>query len=117
VVDPAVRWGVSDVRVGGTRGYQTYILLANPNTVQAEVQVRLLRSGAAPITQTLTLQPTSRTNVLAADLSGNVAGTFSAEIQVLNYQPIVVEKAMYWNSGTEVWAAGTGVVATPLPPQ
>jgi hypothetical protein len=35
---------------------------------------------------------------------------------VLNYQPIVVEKALYWNSGAEVWAAGTGVVATPLPP-
>jgi len=34
----------------------------------------------------------------------------------LNYQPIVVEKAMYWNSGGEIWAAGTGVVATPLPP-
>jgi hypothetical protein len=39
------------------------------------------------------------------------------DVQVLNYQPIVVEKALYWNAGSEVWAAGTGVVATPLPPQ
>jgi len=37
-------------------------------------------------------------------------------VQVLNYQPIVVEKALYWSSGTEIWAAGTGVVATALPP-
>jgi hypothetical protein len=37
-------------------------------------------------------------------------------VQVLNFQPIVVEKAMYWNSGGEIWAAGTGVVGTPMPP-
>jgi subtilisin-like proprotein convertase family protein len=117
VVDPALRWGVSDVRVGGTRDYQTYILLANPNPVEAEVQVRLLRPGAAPLTQSYTLPPTSRTNVVAADLAGAVAGTYSADVQVLNYQAIVVEKAMYWNSGSEIWAAGTGVVATPLPPR
>lgn len=116
VVDPALRWGVSDVRVGGQRDYQTYILLANPNPVDAEVQVRLLRPGAAPLTRSYTLAPTSRTNVFAADLAG-AAGTYSVDVQVLNYQAIVVEKAMYWNSGSEIWAAGTGVVATPLPPR
>jgi len=116
VTDPELRWGVSDIRVGGPRDYQTYILLANPNATPAEVQVRLLRPGAAPVTRTYTLPPTSRANVFAADLNGE-AGTYSADVQVLNYQPIVVEKAMYWNSGTEIWAAGTGVVATPLPPR
>jgi hypothetical protein len=116
VIDPAPRWGVSDVRVGGPRDYQTYILLANPNPVVAEVQVRLLRPGAPPIAQSYLLPPTSRTNVFAADLAG-AAGTYSADVQVLNFQPIVVEKAMYWNSGSEIWAAGTGVVATPLPPR
>ena len=43
-------------------------------------------------------------------------GTFSADIQVLNFQPIVVEKALYWNSGDEIWAAGTGTVGIPIPP-
>jgi hypothetical protein len=80
------------------------------------VQVRLLRSGAAPIVQTYTLAPTSRTNIFAADLAG-APGIYSAEVQVLNYQPIVVEKALYWNAGAEIWAAGTGVVATALPPR
>jgi hypothetical protein len=50
---------------------------------------------------------------IVADLG---EGVFSADVQVLNFQPIVVEKSLYWNSGTEIWAAGTGVVATPLPP-
>jgi hypothetical protein len=28
---------------------------------------------------------------------------------------LVVERAMYWNSGTEIWAAGTELLATPIP--
>jgi hypothetical protein len=35
---------------------------------------------------------------------------------VLNYQPIAVEKALYWNAGGMVWAGGTNVTATRLPP-
>ena len=44
-------------------------------------------------------------------------GRFSADIQVLNYQPIAVEKAMYWDADGEIWAAGTNVTATRLPPR
>jgi subtilisin-like proprotein convertase family protein len=117
VTDPALRWAVADGRLGGDRGYQTYILLANPNTTPAEVQVRFLKSGHAPVTQNYTLLPTSRVNIgpdITSPLLGD--GLFSADIQVLNYQPIVVEKALYWNSGSEIWAAGTGTVGTPIPP-
>jgi subtilisin-like proprotein convertase family protein len=113
---PALRWGVADGRIGGTRGYQTYILLANPNPNPAQVVVRRLQDGRTDRAVFYTLLPTSRLNVLMNDASGLTEGVVSAEVQVLNYQPIVVEKAMYWNSGTEIWAAGTGVVATPLPP-
>jgi hypothetical protein len=116
VVDTALRWGVSDIRVGGPRDYQTFMLLANPNSEPAEVTVNLLTPGFAPITRNYTLPPTSRTNVIPADL-GAGAGIYSAEVQVRNFQGIVVEKAMYWNSGAEIWAAGTGVVATPMPPR
>jgi subtilisin-like proprotein convertase family protein len=117
VTDPSLRWAVADGRLGGTRAYQTYILLANPNTVPAEVQVRFLKSGQAPVTQSYQLAPTSRMNIgpdITQPLLGE--GVFSADIQVLNYQPIVVEKALYWNSGGEVWAAGTGTVGVPIPP-
>jgi subtilisin-like proprotein convertase family protein len=118
VTDPALRWAIADGRIGGARDYQTYILLANPNTTPAEVQVRFLKEGMAPVTRTYTLLPTSRLNIApASDVTELGAGVFSADIQVLNFQPIVVEKAMYWNSGTEVWAAGTGTVGTPIPPQ
>jgi hypothetical protein len=69
------------------------------------------------VVQNYTLLPTSRMNIgpdITAPLLG--AGVFSADIQVLNYQPIVVEKALYWDSAGETWAGGTGVVGVPIPP-
>jgi hypothetical protein len=66
VTDPALRWGISDGRIGGARAYQTYILLANPNTVPAEVQVRFLKAGTAPVVKTYTLAATSRTSIASA---------------------------------------------------
>jgi len=117
VTEAALRWGVADGRIGGSRGYATYILLANPNNASAEVQVSFLKGGVRGPVQTFVLPPTSRHNIwVNNDFPTLGDGLFSAEVQVLNYQPIVVEKALYWNSGTEIWAAGTGVVATPLPP-
>jgi hypothetical protein len=117
VTTPSLRWGVSDGRIGGARDYQTYMLLANPNPWFAEVQVRFLKPGAAPVVKSYTLNPASRFTIWSGDMVAELGeGVFSADVQVLNFQPIVVEKAMYWNSGDEVWAAGTGVVATPLPP-
>jgi hypothetical protein len=44
-------------------------------------------------------------------------GVFAVEVEGLNYVSIAVEKAMYWNSGNAVWAAGTNVTATRLPPR
>jgi hypothetical protein len=117
VTEAALRWAVADGRLGGPRAYQTYVLLANPNPVPAEVLVRVLRAGHPPITKTYTLLPTSRLNIGPDETTPLLGeGTFSADIQVLNFQPIVVEKALYWNSGGEIWAAGTGTVGIPIPP-
>jgi hypothetical protein len=44
------------------------------------------------------------------------AGTFGVGVQVLNYQPIAVERALYWNSEGLIWADGTNVTATMMPP-
>ena len=44
-----LRWGLADVRVGGPRDHQTYVLLANPNPKASEVLVRFLRRDAAPV--------------------------------------------------------------------
>jgi hypothetical protein len=60
----------------------------------------------------------SRLNVhVSDDAPGLGEGVFTAEIQVLNFQPIAVEKAMYWNAIGMIWAAGTNVTATRMPPR
>jgi hypothetical protein len=117
VTQLGLRWGVADGRIGGPRGHDTYILLANPNAFASEVTVRFFKPGASA-TRTYTLPPTSRTNIwISQDVPELGEGLFTAEVQVLNYMPIAVEKAMYWNAGGVAWAAGTNVTATRLPPR
>jgi subtilisin-like proprotein convertase family protein len=116
VTSSALRWGIADGRIGTARDYQTFILLANPNPRPAEVEVRFLKAGFT-VTRTLTLTPFSRKTIFAnVDVPELGTGVFSADINVLNFQPIAVEKAMYWSPGGEVFGGGTGVTATRLPP-
>jgi hypothetical protein len=92
------------------------VLLANPNSLPSEVRVRLMKPGVT-VTRNYTLPPTSRLNVQASQDAPEIGeGVFAVEVEVLNFVPIAVEKAMYWNSEGAIWAAGTNVTATRLPP-
>ena len=63
------------------------------------------------------LNPSSRHSIYVnADVPELGEGVFGADVRVLNYQPIAVEKALYWNAGNEAFAGGTNVTATRLPP-
>jgi hypothetical protein len=116
VTAPALRWAVADGRLGSARGYQTFLLLANPNPYPAQVVVRYLEDGREDRSADYVLPPTSRTTLRLNDTAHTGDGLVSAEVWVRNYQPIIVEKALYWDSGGVTWAAGTGVIGTPLPP-
>jgi hypothetical protein len=111
-------WGLAEGRVGGEAGYQTYILLANPGTTPAEVTITFVRESGAPVVKTFSVPATSRFNVsvgpdtLVPELSDE---RFGAIIHATS--PIVVERALYWNAGGEVWSAGTNVTGTRLQPQ
>jgi subtilisin-like proprotein convertase family protein len=115
VTQTGLRWALADGRLGGARGHATFILLANPNPQEAEVRVRFLQAGTET-TRIYRLPRTSRLTIQAADIAELREGVFGAEIQVLNFQPIAVEKALYWNAEGQIWAAGTNVTATRLPP-
>jgi hypothetical protein len=85
--------------------------------VPAEVEVTFLKSGAVAFARSYTVAPTSRMNIWANnDVPELGEGTFGADIRVVNFQPIAVEKALYWDSDGVTWAAGTNVTATRLPP-
>jgi hypothetical protein len=71
VTETTLRWGVADGRIGGPRAHQTYILLANPNPVAAEVEATFLKPGGLTVVKSYTLAPTSRLNIWAnADVPG-----------------------------------------------
>jgi hypothetical protein len=118
VAEPALRWGLADVRVGGEHGFETFILLANPNATPAEVRVTFRKVGQASIAATYQVAPRSRFTVTPSDTAHAFGqGVMSAEVEVLNYQPIAVEKAMYWNADGLTWAGGSDVTASRLPPR
>jgi subtilisin-like proprotein convertase family protein len=116
VTESAMRWGLADGRIGGPRTFQTFVLLANPNPHPAEVDVRFLKTGSVA-SRSYVLAPFSRRSIFVnSEVPELGDGQFSVDVQVRNFQSIAVEKALYWNSGTEVFAGGTNVTATRLPP-
>jgi uncharacterized delta-60 repeat protein len=117
VTATSTRWGLAEGRVGTTRAFATYILLANPSTTTAaQVQVTYLTTSGTPIVRTHLVNPTSRFNI---DVNGQVpelAGqSFGALIEVTNGVGIVVERSLYNNALGQVWAAGTNALGTRLP--
>ena len=59
----SARWGLAEGRVGMDHGFETYILLANPNTTAANVQITFLRANGSTVVKTFTVNPSSRFNV------------------------------------------------------
>ena len=110
VASPATTWYLAEGATHG--GFNLFYLLQNPNTADAQVRVRYLRPGGAPLEKTYTLPPDSRTNIWVdfeefPGLGQPRASTdVSAVFEVLNGQPIIVERAMYSEVPGQVFGAG-----------
>jgi hypothetical protein len=114
VTSTGTRWGLAEGRVGLDAGYQTYILLANPNSSAVDVTIMFLREDGTTLTKTFGVQASSRFNVAAgAEVPELVNERFSAVITAT--LPIAVERAMYSDRAGVTWQAGTNATATRLP--
>ena len=119
----ATRWVLADGEAGGPRGTQTFVLIANTSGTAGTVQITALpdtpaAGGAPPVVLTVTVPPNSRTTVPMNAISGLDGTRFGAIVESIGSAPLaqlVVERAMYWNAGGEIWAAGTNLLATPVP--
>ena len=110
------KWGLAEGRVGMDHGFETYILLANPNTTAADVRITFLRANGSTVVKTFTVNPSSRFNVGVSGAAPELQNEeFGALIEVTNGLGIGVERALYSNALGQVWAAGTNAVATRLP--
>ena len=95
----SARWGLAEGRVGMDHGFETYILLANPNTTAANVQITFLRANGSTVVKTFTVNASSRFNVAASSAAPELQNEeFGALIEVTNGLGIGVERAMYSNA-------------------
>ena len=121
VVAPALTWYLAE---GATHGrFNLFYLLQNPNVAEAQVRVRYLRPSGAPLEKTYALLPNSRTNIWVdyeefPGLGQALTSTdVSAVFEVVNGQPIIVERAMYADVPGQTYGAGhesAGVTAPAL---
>src|SRR5512139_3433539 len=117
-------WALAEGESGGTRGVETYILMANTSAYAGQVKVTLLFEDGTPATSEATfdlLANSRRTIYPPLDFAGAVPAGAHRRYGVLiesvgtTLAQIVVERAMYSNDDTGVvWAAGTNAVATRL---
>ena len=63
VTEPGLLWAIGGGRVGGAESFETYLLLANPNPVPAEVDVVFVRMDETAAVRPYVLPPTSRRNI------------------------------------------------------
>ena len=110
-------WGLAEGRTGGTLAYETYILLSNPGTTDAEVTLTCLRRSGLPLAKTFTVPKASRLNV-ATGVGGPLAELADEEFSAIisSTEPIAVERAMYSTTGGLTWSAGTNASATRMLP-
>jgi hypothetical protein len=122
VTSPSTRWFLAE---GATGAYfDLFVLVANPDSRDAQVQVTYLLGDGTTYARTLTAPANSRVS-LAVDWEQfpGVAGDPLADVAVsttvtsTNDVPIVVERAMWWPGNHQTWheahnSAGSTMTAT-----
>jgi hypothetical protein len=111
-------WGLADGMVGGATAADTYVLVANTSPFDGLARVTLSFEGdGARATREYAVPARSRVNVpVRDDFPQAVGRRFGTLVESLGPVPaqLVVERAMYADSGKERWASGTNALGTPL---
>jgi hypothetical protein len=114
------RWGLAGGELGGSTGWQTYVLIANTSNFAGQAQITVFFEDSTTVTTTVNLAANSRTNVDIASKFPSAAnrrfGTIVQSIGTPTPPQIVVERSMYSNAGGLLWSAGTAAIATRLAP-
>jgi lysophospholipase L1-like esterase len=119
VPSPSTTWLFAEGATGGvpTFLWDTYLLLANPGAVDANITLTFFRDAGGPLTCTGKVPANHRKTIHANDLGdptealtcdGPAANLASASFstKIISDQPIVAERAMYWTSSGITWIDG-----------
>jgi hypothetical protein len=116
VTAPGLRWALAEGETGGSRLAQTFVMIANTASTAGRTRLLPLGEGAGGTAFEVELPPNSRTTV-PLDATRGVTGRFGVLVESIGASPvpIVVEGAFYWTIDGVLWAAGSNLVATPIP--
>jgi hypothetical protein len=116
VVSPAARWLFSGGESGGARHAASYVLVANTADEPVSALVTILFEDRAAQSREIVLPRTSRFGAHVADLFPDAAHrAYGVLVEAAGgAATLIVERATYWDVGTDFWGAGTNAVALPL---
>ena len=115
-------WALAEGERGGSRGVETYILVANTSPFEVSADVTLYLEDGTSLTQTFDIPANARFNV-APGTPGVFESVANARFGAIvrgnapigEEAQLVVERAMYWNALGTTWAAGTNALGTLVP--
>ncbi|MGV3519608.1 hypothetical protein [Luteitalea sp.] len=104
--DASMKWYFAEGAVGDY--FDTYLLLLNPGTTDAQVTVTYLLPSGTPLVGQYVVPAGSRSAVWAdAEAQLPAGAAFSAIVESTNGVPIVAERAMWWPGPTSAtWNEG-----------
>ncbi|MEO5823160.1 MAG: VCBS repeat-containing protein [Vicinamibacteraceae bacterium] len=98
VAAPALSWFLAEGATGGF--FDEYILLANPSTAPALVQIDYLLPDGTVLPMAYDLAPESRRTIRVDEVHPWLANAaVSARIHSLNGVPFIAERSMWWADG------------------
>ncbi len=110
------RWILAEGEQNGRLGAQTFVLIANVSNIDLPVRVRTLPEGTGTpnVSAILNLPAGARMTIPASHPQLLAEGRFGIEVSLegTNVGGLVVEGAMYWSVGEQVFAAGAAWPAT-----
>ena len=105
VTAPATRWFFGEGATGSF--FDAWILLSNPGSTDATVDVRYVADSGADVTRTHTVPAGRRITIRVVDEDAAMMNTsFATFVTSTNAVPVVAERAMWWRSDEGHWTAG-----------
>jgi YVTN family beta-propeller protein len=78
--------------------FSTDILLANPNSTPAPIDMTFYKDDGTSVTRQMTLPATSRTTVHVNEIAGMEGSAFSTTVVSMSDLPLMVERTMWWDA-------------------
>jgi hypothetical protein len=106
------RWCLAEGSTGGNEqgSFETWVLIQNPGVFATAARLTYMTSQGPVTGPTVMLSPNSRISV---DVAETVQGAWDVSTQVSSDEPVVVERAMYWNAPGVPRQAATDSIGVP----